>query len=225
MNHRARSSQVLPAAAIFLLSGGRASAQDPYLARWQVLHARQPEAVSFVISATKREFYSGELVPLQLSFASTQPKGFLADTRLQDRAGRLNGMEEFLIDPAALAEDHLRGLPGENMAMGGLSGGTVLLSAKPFSFERLLNEWVRFRQPGRYQVAILSRRITQVTDSARSEYYLQTHQGGDRLELVSNILTLNIALAPAAWVKEQIAGVVKVLEGPVDPCEGGRQRR
>jgi hypothetical protein len=224
MNHRARTSRVLLAAAILLLWGGRASAQDAYLARWQLLHARQPEAVSFAISATKGEFYSGELVPLQLSFASNEPKGFLTDTRLQDRVGRLNGMEEFLIDPAALAEDPWRGLPGENMGMGGLSGGPVLLSGKPFSFERLLNEWVRFRQPGRYRIAILSRRITQVTDSTRSEYYLQTHQGGDRLELVSNILTLNIAPAPAAWVKEQIAEAVKVLDGPLDPSEGGRQR-
>src|ERR1035441_2535335 len=111
MNHRARTSRVLLAAAILPLWGGRASAQDAYLARWQLLHARQPEAVNFTISATKSEFYSGELVPLQLSFASTAPKGFLADTRLQDRVGRLNGMEEFLIDPAAPAEDPWDGVP------------------------------------------------------------------------------------------------------------------
>jgi hypothetical protein len=134
-------------AAILSWWGGHALAQDAYLARWETLHARQPKNVSFLISVEKNEFYLGELIPLQLSFSSTQPQGFLADTRLQDRIGRLNDTEEFLIDPAALAEDPLHGLPGESGGMGGLSGGEILLSGKPFSFEKTLNEWVRFRSP------------------------------------------------------------------------------
>jgi hypothetical protein len=224
MNHRAGRSQVLLTAILPLL-GGRASAQDAYFARRQAFNARQPEAVSFVISAAKSDFYSGELIPLQLSFTSTQPKGYFVDTRLQDRVGRLNGTEEFLIDPAAFAEDPLRGLPGGSGGMGGLSGGPILLSGKPFSFEKLLNEWVRFRKPGKYRIAILSRRVTQVTDPARSEYYLRTHGRGDPVELVSNILRLNIAPAATVWMKEQIAEAAKVLSGPADPNEDGRQRR
>lgn len=224
MNHRAWQSQVLLTATLLLLVG-EAWAQDTYLSRWQALHARQSEAVSFEISAAKSEFYSGELIPLQLSFTSTDPKAFLADTRLQDRVGRLNGMEEFLVDLATFAEDPLRGLPGESGGMGGLSGGPVLLSAKPFSLERLLNEWVRFRKPGKYRIAILSRRVTQVTDPARSEYFLRTHQRGNPIELVSNILTLNITPAPTAWVREQISQAVKVLDSPVDPNQEAWQRR
>jgi hypothetical protein len=222
MNHRARRSQVL---LVGILLGGPACAQDAYLARWQALQARQPDAVNFTIAAAKNEFYSGELIPLQLSFTSTEPKGFSADTRLQDRVGRLNYTEEFLVDPAALAEDPLRGLPGENGSMGGLSGGPILLSAKPFTLEKLLNEWVRFHKPGKYRIAILSRRVVQVTDPARSEYYLRTHQRGNPLELVSNILTLDIVPAPTAWVKEQISEAVKVLDIPVDPNQGAWQRR
>jgi hypothetical protein len=223
LNHRALQSQVLLAAILFL-SGGRTSAQDPYLAHWQALDARQSQAVSFQISAAKSRFYLGELIPLQLSFTSTRPKTFLADTRLQDRVGRMNGVEEFLVDPAALTEDPLRGLPGENGGMGGLSGGPCVLSDKPFSFERLLNEWVRFRKPGKYRIAILSRRVMEV-DPTRSEYYLQTHPGeGTRLELVSNILTLNIVPAPAAWVKQQIVEAVGILDAPSDPRQDARPR-
>jgi len=222
MKHRAAQSQVLPAA--FLLFCGCAWAQDAYLARWSAFHARQPEALSFQISAAKSEFYSGELIPLQLSFTSTQPQSFSADTRLQDRVGRMNGTEEFLIDPSALTEDPLRGLPGETGGMGGLSGGPILLSEKPFSFERLLNEWVRFRKPGKYRIAILSRRVIQV-DPTKSEYYLQTHPGGAPLELVSNILTLQIVPAPAAWVRQQIVDAVRVLDGAADPSEQTQQRR
>ena len=76
-------SQVLFAASLLL--SGAAYAQDTSLDRWQAIHAHQPDAVSFEIFAAKSEFYTGELIPLQLSFSSAQPKGFLADTRLQDR--------------------------------------------------------------------------------------------------------------------------------------------
>jgi hypothetical protein len=195
-----------------LLLAGQASAQDTFLAHWQTLHSAQPSAVSFVISSARTDYYLGEPIPLQLSFASTQPKEYRAETRLQDRVGRLNGTEEFLVDPTALTEDPLRGLPGENGGMGGLSGGDITLSDTPFAFEKLLNDWVRFRQPGTYRIAILSRRVGQVTNPMR-------------VELVSNILTLNIAPATAAWVKAQIAQAVKILDAPADPNEETRTRR
>ena len=214
MKHRAIQSEVLLLAAILSLFAGCASAQDSYLARWQALHARQPSAVSFQISAAKNQLYIGELIPLQLSFTSSQPKSFVADSRMQDRVGRMNGVEEFLIDRADLTEDPLRGLPGENGGMGGLSGGPIQLSDKPFTFERVLNEWVRFRKPGKYSVAILSHRVAQTT--------------GTRLELVSNILTINIVPAPSTWVKNQITEAVKTLDAPSDstfPSEERRQQR
>lgn len=172
----------------------------------------QQADVSFTISAAKSDFYLGEPIPLQLSFTSTQPGGYRALTRMQDRVGRLNGVEEFLVDPAALTEDPLRGLPGETMAMGGLSGGDVTLSGKPFTFEKLLNDWARFRKPGTYRIAILSRRVTQIA-------------GPVPLELTSNALTLNITPAPAAWVKDRIAEAVGILDAPADPSDETRQRR
>ena len=211
MKHRAIESQVLFAVILSFLAG-HGSAQDAYLARWQALHARQTGVVSFQISAAKNRFYLGELIPLQLSFTCTQPNSFLADSRLQDRVGRMNGAEEFLIDPAASTDDPLRGLPGKSGGMGGLSGGPIRLSEKPFTFQRLLNEWVCFRKPGKYRIAILSRRVTQTT--------------GDRLELVSNILTVSIVAAPAAWVKNRVVEAVKILDAPSDfpPSEEIRQR-
>lgn len=221
MNWRSKRSQVL-LAAIVSFSCAHASAHDTYLARWQELRARQPNAVSLEISAVKSQFYAGELIPLQLSFTSTQPKSFLADTRLQDRVGRMNGVEEFLVDPGALTDDPLRGLPGETGGMGGLSGGPCLLTENPFTFERVLNEWVHFRKPGQYRIAVLSRRVTRA-DPAKSVLYLQTHPGGDRVEIVSNILTLDIVAASEAWVTQQIDDAVPVLDAPDDPS--GRTRR
>ncbi len=221
VNHWAARSQVLLVAIPVLLCCD-AWGQDAYLAHWQELRAKQPPAVTFEITATKSQFYLGELIPLELSFTSTEPNGFRADSRMQDRAGRLNGVEEFLVDPAALTEDPLHGLPGEGGGMGGLSGGPIVLSAKPCTFEKLLNEWIRFRKPGKYRIAIVSHRVVQIADPAKAE---QISVPGARVDLVSNILKLDIIPAPADWMKQQIAASVKILDAPVDPNEEARERR
>ena len=184
----------LALAAAFVIS---ATAQAPYLDHWLELQSRQPASVSLQISAPKTQFYSGELIPLQLSFTSTQSQAYVADSLINDRIGRMNGIEEFLIDPAALTEDPLQGLTGHGGSMGGLSGGPMPLSNKPFSFERLLNDWVRFRAPGTYRIAILSHRVKEVS--------------GANVELVSNILTLKIVPAPAKWVQDQISESAQLL--------------
>ena len=93
--------------------------------------------MKFTVTAPKDEFYLGEAIPLELEFTSTKSRTFLADSRLQDRAGRMTYTEEFVVDPAALSEDPLEGLPGGRGAMGGLSGPPVVLSEKPFAFERV----------------------------------------------------------------------------------------
>jgi hypothetical protein len=197
MQQRAVFSQVLLAAA--LLTPAVVSADDAFAARWQQLRAQQPDGANLVISAPKTTFFLGETIPLQLTFTSNQPKSFLADTRQQDRVGRMNYVEQFIVDPAIFTEDPLRGLPGEDGGMGGLSGGPLVLSEKPFSFERILNEWVRFRKPGSYRVYVLSHRVNRTS----------------AVELVSNVLTIEIRPAPAAGVKEQIAAAAKVLDAPV----------
>jgi hypothetical protein len=179
-----------------LLAAASASAQDAFFERWKELSARQPDGVTLSVTAPKSEFYFGEVIPLELMFTSTQPGTFLADSRLHDRIGRMNYIEEFVAAPASLCEDPLDGLQGGQGGLGGLSGGPVALSDKPFQFERVLNEWVRFRKPGRYRVYVVSRRVTR----------------GKPIELVSNVLTLEIRPAPAKWVKEQISAARKTLD-------------
>jgi hypothetical protein len=67
--------------------------------------------VSFEISAAKSEFYSGELIPLRLSFASTELRGFPADTRFKDHMGRLNYAEEFWSIPPRSPKTLCAGFP------------------------------------------------------------------------------------------------------------------
>jgi len=89
-------------------------------------------------------------------------------------------------DPVVATEDPLRGLPGESGSMGGLSGGNVILSsARPFTVERILNEWVRFRTPGRYRIYVLSRRVRQVTGTRQTDQELQMFAASKPVEVVS----------------------------------------
>lgn len=211
--------------AALLLAGARMFAQDAFLERWKDLALRQPAAVKFLITAPKTEFFFGEVIPLELTFTSTQPGTFATDSGLQDRVGRMNYLEEFVVDPAPLSEDPLQGLPGGAGSMGGLSGGPVILSERPFAFERVLNEWVRFRQPGEFRVYVVSRRVSQIEDPGHPDGHPAWYARGKAVELVSNVLTLKIVPAPPAWVTEQITAAKKVLDAPAAPNgEAAKQR-
>jgi len=224
MRQQARSLRVWVAATVLALGPGL-FAQDAFLERWKELTGRQPEGVQLMISAPKNEFFLGEVIPFELNFTSTRPRAFLADNRLQDRVGRMNYTEEYVVAPASLSDDPLQGLPGGQGGMGGLSGGPVVLSEKPFAFERVLNEWVRLREPGEYRVYVISRRVNQVEGSGRSDYDLHLHAGGKAVEIVSNVLTLKIRPAPALWLTEQIAAAKKILDMPAAPNDQSAKER
>jgi hypothetical protein len=223
VQERAWFSQVLLAAV--LLTHAAASAEDAFSARWRQLRAHQASGAKLVISAAKTTFFLGETIPLQLTFTATRLKTFLTDTQQYDRVGRMNHVEQFIVDPASFAEDPLRGLPGEDGGMGGLSGGPLILSEKPFSFERILNEWVRFRKPGRYRVYVLSHRVSQTSQADHSDYYLRLYARGTPVEIASNILTIEIRPAPASWVKEQIVAATRILDAPVTSGDEAAKER
>ncbi len=160
--------------------------------------ATAQQGVTFTISLPKTVFYMGETIPLQLAFTSSMPGAYSA-------AG-IGRLETYNIDPADGTEDPLRGLPGEGGGvLNGMFDGPVMLSAKPFTFERILNEWVRFTRPGTYRVAVVSHRVSPLR------------------EIASNTLAIEVLPAPAEWVAEQIAAAVKILEAS-DATFDARQR-
>lgn len=192
-----------------------ATAQDNIAARWEALRRAQPAGVDLRITVPKATFYLGEVIPLSLSFTASQPRTFVAGSRLYDRIGRMNYVEEYVADPIAATEDPLRGLPGEGGGWGGLSGGNAILnSEKPFNVERVLNEWVRFRAPGTYRLYVLSRRVREVTGDGHTDRELQTSAESKPVNVVSNILTLEIVAPPAEWVSTQIETAIAVLDAP-----------
>jgi hypothetical protein len=196
---------------IATLLSAAAPAQDVFLDRWNELAARQPSGAKLSVTVPRTEFFLGEVIPLHLSFTSEQPGAYAAETRLYDRVGRMNYEEQFVVDPAARAEDPLEGLPGGTGAMGGVSGGPIVLSSKAFTFERVLNEWVRFKEPGRYRLYVLSRRVRTIDHPGQAIDAPGRLYQGKPVELVSDVLTLDIRPAPDTWIKQQIAAAKAIL--------------
>ena len=173
--------------------------------------ATAQQGVTLTISLPKTVFYMGETIPLQLAFTAIEPGAYTAGTNMYDRGGRLEYLEVFNVDPAGGVEDPLRGLPGEGYGGGGLSGGPVTLSAKPFTVERDLNEWVHFTQTGAFRITVVSHRASPLRKPLQP------------LEIASNTLAIEVLPAPDEWVKEQIAGAVRILEAS-DATFNDRQR-
>ncbi|HEU0120806.1 MAG TPA: hypothetical protein VFQ91_09800 [Bryobacteraceae bacterium] len=162
-----------------------AMAQDAFLDRWRALRAMETAELRLAVSTSKQEYYLGEAIPLTIRYSAVGNTPITVDGRLQDRIGRLNGVEQFVADPAGDTEDPLAGTIFEQGGLGGLSGGPIPLARQPFEFARTLNDWVRFRKPGTFRVYVIGRRVTGMT-------------------AVSNVLTFTIVPAPAAWVDSQI---------------------
>jgi hypothetical protein len=169
------------------------------------------------ISATKAEFFLGEVIPLELKFTATEPNRFLADSRQYDRIGRLNFVEQFIVEPADVADDPLAGLPSSQGGMGGITGGPVVLSATPFAFERVLNDYVRFRRPGEYRIRVVSHRVTELDDARQLEEARRFAAKGKPVELSSNTLTLSVRPPSGAWIAQQIAEARTALAQPYPP--------
>ena len=197
---RAWSSQVLLAGTLLL--AGSASAQDSYLTRWREVQSLQPQTLQCTIEMPKTIFFLGEVIPLKLLISSTEPKTFMISP--------FPGLDEFVIDPAGTVED-LQKQPRTFVYTG---PGPSTLSDQPESFEKVLNESVRFKEPGTYRVYATSKRVQPAVPDA----------GGRAVEIVSNIITLELRPAPENWVQQQIAAAVSTLEAPLTPSSWQARR-
>lgn len=153
------------------------------------------QEIQFAISTVdgKSRFYLGELIELELTFRGGAASSAEVNRREQDRVGRVNGLDEFLVDPAEGVVDPLRGLDGEKGGMGGVWGGPAKLRDGPVVLRRFLNDWVRFQRPGFYTLRVKSGRVSGMV-------------------LESNALRLEIVEAPKEWVAAQIAGALRLLD-------------
>jgi len=156
------------------------------------------------IANNQREFRIGETIPLQLSFSSTIKNRYQVNMAQYDRSGRMN-YEQFSVTPSAGAIDPL---PTHIGSMGGLTN-FKFLTTDPWTLKINLNEWLRFTQPGEYQLIISSNRIG-VRDPS-------SPVGISPVTARSNKITLKIVAADPVWQKQIFKDAVAKLDAPAPP--------
>ncbi len=153
------------------------------------------------VANEQREFRMGEAIPLKLNFSSTVKNQYELNMAQYDRSGRMN-YEQFNISPSGGSVDPL---PNNSGSMGGLTT-YELLNTEPRTINLVLNEWVRFTQPGEYRLTVTSNRVGTRDPASPS--------GTATITARSNEITLKIVRADPAWQKQTFKDAVAKLDAP-----------
>jgi hypothetical protein len=167
--------------------------------------------VHLQVSTSATQFYSGEVIPLDLAFTSAIPKRYQINLARYDRSGRM-GYEQLIVEPKEATRDPLY-LYFNSIAafMGGGLTNFEFLSSSPTIIHLNLNEWVSFDRPGTYRIQVTSHRVG---DSANS-----SHPWGEGVELKSNWIELKIVAAAPSWQLQTLTEIRQALDtgNPLNP--------
>jgi len=171
---------------------------------FQVGFAQNIDGVSLTLTTKngKSIFRMGEAIPLELHFISSTPGRYEAMTHAYHRVYHYSpwGYDNFTVDPAENTVDPLRGQAGMASAISVMSEPRTPLTSKPVVIERLLNEWLSFRNAGRY-------RITAKTTRLRGAESPSTP-----IPLQSNAIEIELISPEIGWGDAQLKDAVAVLE-------------
>lgn len=205
---RQRMLTVVLAAAFLVLASAAASGQgrDPFEGRRRAAARSNPPGVGFTVrlKGGQTRFHPGEVVALELAFASSLPGTYQLNSISYDRSGRPE-IDDFHLDPEDGTADPLgdyfdSGLFG---FMGGGLHSYPELEAKPYVVNAELNEWVRFERPGRYRLYVTSHRVAPLRRRADTD---------ETTPVTSNVVEFEILPADPAWSKRALAEAVRALD-------------
>jgi hypothetical protein len=188
--------------AFFLAATGAGISLDQFLIEQQQAVAKSPGDVYFTIrlKENKDRFQQGEIIQIELSFASSSNNKYQLDGAEYDHSGRVES-DSYHIDPSSGATDPLKDRDRGAMA-GGLRPMPVL-DQTPYCITRDLNEYLRINKPGRYRLYIVSSRILIEGKTKRSLEGIST---------TSNILEFTIVPMNADWGKKQFQSAITAFE-------------
>ncbi|MGH9585713.1 MAG: hypothetical protein ACRD3F_02085, partial [Acidobacteriaceae bacterium] len=165
-------------------------------------------------------FRIGERIPLELVFTGPSNGRYQVEMGSEERRPGFT-FEDVKVSPEGGWADPLKIYIESLMGYGGdYLSSDVRLSAKPEVIPMDLNEWVRFDEPGRYQVVVTTRRVADLT----ARRAVMPPQSG--LVLTSSPIEIQIVQATAAWQKAKLAEIESALAKPVkknDPPSPGQQ--
>ena len=177
--------------------------KDAFVRENNTKRAQNPDGVLFTIrfKDDQKQFRQGEVMRLELGFASPKPHTFTVDTGTYDRSGRLES-DKFVVDqPDAVVDplddyfhSYLFGFIG-----GGLRG-IQELADKPELVNADLNEWMRFDKPGRYRLYVVSGRV------GRKDIPQKPFPA-----VVSNVVEFEVLPVDRKWTNQQLTQAVIAL--------------
>jgi hypothetical protein len=166
--------------------------------------SKNPQDISFTIrlAGDKKQFRQGEVIPLEMSFASSRVNTYRMDAATYDRSGRLH-MDKFHIEPETgfvdPMYDHFNS--GGLFMMGGLRA-IPDLEEKPHVITYEINEWFRFDKPGKYRFYLTSPRVSRIGKREESGSII----------LTSNAVEFEIIPAEKDWQEKELRRIVKELD-------------
>jgi hypothetical protein len=184
-------------AVLLLLLVKVAIAQPPESTRIPPIDPKVEFKISLV--GNRHEFHMGEIIPIKLSFSSRVKNRYQLNEAHYDRSGRME-YEHFIVTPTDGAVDPLANY--ERGMGGGLTGFTFLTN-KLWTIQLNVNEWVRFTEPGEYQLKVTSNRVEIVDTSSR--------YGTSRITATSNEIKVKILPHDRDWEKRVYDEAVMTL--------------
>ncbi len=198
----------LPLLSLFLLLLSYSTAAPQTTESHDALQGNPP-GVTFTLRLKdgRTKFNQGELITIEMLFASSVPKTYKVVTNTYDRGGRL-GIDTYHIDPEVGTSDPLNDyFQSLFWSMGGgLSGLPPLLDEKPYVIAQDLNEFVRFDRPGKYRLWVTNSRISKIDPNNK-------YKAAGQFKVTSTTVEFEILPADAGWQKQKIEDVRAALDG------------
>ena len=183
---------------------------DPFVRTHNERRAKNPEGLLFTVRLkdNRKQLHLGEVITLELSFASSKPETFTLDAATYDRSGRLHS-DGFTLDRSENAVDPLTDYfhSGLHYFMGGGIRSIPDLTDKPHVMPVELNEWQRIDKPGHYRLYVVSSRVGR--------------KGGGRTFLdnasspvVSNVIEFDVLPPGTKWPTQKLNEAISALTKP-----------
>lgn len=166
--------------------------------------SEQPMAsLTIRFAGARTQFYTGEIIPLELVFSAPPGSAYEISIRSYDRSGRLD-LEQYNVSPPGRDPlyNYYHGSLFSAFLGGGL-GGFRQLDDKPYTLRTELNEWVALDEPGHYRLFVNSKLVSR-RDFSNTE----------ALELRSNSLQFEVVEADRLWHKQSLSRAASLLNDP-----------
>ena len=183
---------------------------DPYIRQYNERRAKNPEGLLFTVRLkdSRKQFHHGEMIALELSFASTKRDTFTLDAATYDRSGRLHS-DGFALDPRDGAVDPIADYFNselDSFMLGGLRG-IPDLTEKPYLITVELNEWQRIDRPGRYRLYVVSSRVGR---KGGRGVFLDNGSS----PVVSNVIEFEVLPRDQKWARQKLTETLSALGKP-----------